>query len=65
MLVQSKNIFKVDEVKVLINKALECICCKRYNISLSYLKIDKKSLNIKNLFCYEFGAFMFKFRNKI
>ena len=59
------NKTKVNEINVLINKALRCIHYKKYNESVSNLKITKKVLNVENLFKYELGVFMFKFINNI
>ena len=50
---------------ILINKALRCIHYKKYNESVSNLKITKKVLNVENLFKYELGVFMFKFINNL
>ena len=36
------NLIKVNEINVLINKALRCIHYKKYNESVSNLKLTKK-----------------------
>ena len=57
------NKTKTNEINVLINKAIRCIHFKKYNESVSNLKITKKVLNVENLFKYELGVFMFKYIN--
>ena len=54
---------KINEINVLISKALRCILYKKYNECVSNFKITKKVLNVENLFKYELEVFMFEFVN--
>ena len=53
-----KNIkTKINEINVLIIKALSCFNCKKYNESVSSLKVSINSIKCNNSFKYDFGVF--------
>ena len=53
---------KITEIDKLINRALRCIHSKDRNESVKSIKIEKKILDVKNMFKYEVGVFMHKFK---
>ena len=53
---------KTTEINKLINRALRCIHFKGWNESVNSIKIEKKILDVKNMFKYELGVFMHKFK---
>ena len=53
---------KITEIDKLINRALRCIHFKGWNESVKSIKIEKKILNVENMFKYELGVFMHKFK---
>ena len=56
------NKTRINEVNVLINKALKCIHCKIYDESVRNLKITKRILSVEKLIKYKVGVFMYKFK---
>ena len=55
----------INDINVLINRALRCIHYKKYDDSVRELKSQKKILNVESLYLYELGLFMFKFNNNL
>ena len=54
---QKKKI--INENNVSINRALRCIHFNKHNDSLGELKSQKKILDVKSLYIFEVGLFMF------
>ena len=57
------NKTRINEVNILIDKALRCFHYKTYDESVRKLKITKRILNVENLFKYEVGVFVYEFKN--
>ena len=55
----------INDINVLINRALRCIHYMKYDDSVRKLKTEKKILNVESLYLYELGIFMFKFKNNL
>ena len=49
----------INDINILINRALICIHFNKYDDSLRELKSQKKILDVKSLYIYEVGLFMF------
>ena len=56
---------KITEINKLINRAIRCIHFKNWNENISSIKIEKKILDVENMFKYELGVFMHKFNRGI
>ena len=56
---------KINEINKLINRAIRCIHFKSWKESVSSIKIAKKILDVENMFQYELGVFMHKFKRDI
>ena len=56
------NAGKINEIDKLINRALRCMYFKKWDESIKSIKITNKILNVKNLFKYDLGVFIYKFR---
>ena len=59
------NAGKINEIDKLINRALRCMYFKKWDESIKSIKITKKILNVKNMFKYDLGVFMYKFRRNM
>ena len=60
-----KNIkTKINEINVLITKALSCFNCKKYNESVSSLKLSINIIKYYNSFKYELVALKDKIYNQ-
>ena len=59
------NAGKISEIDKLINRALRCMHFKKWNESIRSIKTTKKILNVKNMFKYDLGVFMYKFRRNM
>ena len=55
----------LNDINVLMNKALRCIHHKKYDESVRKIRLEKKLLNVKSMFFHELGLFMFKFKNNM
>ena len=55
----------INDINVLINRALRCIHYKKHDDSVRELKTQKKNLDVENLYLHELGLFMFKFNNNL
>ena len=53
---------KTTEIDKLINRSSRCIHFKGWNESINSTKIEKKMLDVENMFKYELGVFMHKFK---
>ena len=49
----------INDINILINRELRCIHFKKYDDSLRELKTQKKILDVKSLYIYEVGLFVF------
>ena len=56
---------KINEINRLINRAIRCIHFKDWKENVSQIKITKKILDIENMFKYDLGIFMHKFKRDI
>merc|ERR1712240_245682 len=54
----------INDINILINRAIICIHCMKYDDSVKKLKTEKK-INVESLYLYELGIFMFKFKNDL
>ena len=55
----------INDINVLINRALKCIPYKKNSDSVKKLKTQKKILDVKNLYLYELDLFTVKFNNNL
>ena len=53
---------KISEINKLVNRAVRCIHFKSWKENISSIKISKKILDVENMFWYELGVFMYKFK---
>ena len=56
---------RINEITRLINRAITCIHYKNCKENVSKIKITKKILDIENMFKYDLGIFMHKFKKDI
>ena len=58
------NRSKTTKINKLINRSLRCMHFKSWNENVSSIKISKKK-DVENMFQYELGVFMYKFKKDI
>ena len=59
------NKSKINEINRLINRAIRCIHFKNWKENVSNIKLQKKILDVENMFTYDLGVFMHKFKRDI
>ena len=55
----------INDINVLINRALRCIHYKNCDDNVRQLKTQKKILGVESLYLYELCLFKFKFNNNL